>query len=94
MIIEDERTSVYPKMQPALDPRLSELIGFAEACRATGFSYWTFHNAYRAGRITGIEVPGGAIGLLREDVHRFTVEHRARLEKRKKQKRERAKDAR
>lgn len=93
-IANEDQRNLNPDTKPALDPHLSELIGFAEACRATGFSYWTFHNAYRAGRITGVEVPGGAIGLLREDVQRFTLEHRARLDERKNQKRERAKDAR
>lgn len=66
-----------------LDPRVSELIGFAEAARRSGFSYWTYHNARRAGRIRGVEVPGGAIGLLRTDVAAFELEHRQRLADRK-----------
>lgn len=62
-----------------LDPRVSELIGFADATRRSGFSYWTYHNAYRAGRLRGVTVPGGAVGLLREDVDAFDREHRERL---------------
>jgi len=67
-----------------LDPRVSELIGFADAARRSGFSYWTYHNARRRGRIRGVELPGGAIGLLRSDVASFDAEHRKRLAERQK----------
>jgi len=76
-----------PRNAENIDPRVSELIGFADAARRSGFSYWTYHNARRAGHIRGIEVPGGAIGLLRSDVAAFDAEHRRRLDERK-QKRE------
>lgn len=69
--------------QQEIDPRVSELIGFADACRQSGLSYWTFHNAYRRGDVRGIEVPGGAIGLLRDDVDTFVIEHRERLRQRR-----------
>lgn len=72
----------------SLNPRVSELIGFADAVRRTGFSYWTFHNAYRAGRIRGVEVPGGAVGLLRVDVNTFTDFHRERLRERREAKKD------
>ena len=81
----DSLLATYPE-----DPRLSELIGFSDACRETGLSYWTFHNAYRSKRIHGFEVPGGAIGLLRTDVDRFVEEHRVRLRERSARKRDAA----
>lgn len=75
---------------PEFDPRISELIGFADAARRSGFSYWTYHNARRAGHIRSIEVPGGAIGLLRIDVDTFDQQHRARLRERAKRKTEKS----
>lgn len=62
-----------------MDPRVSQLIGFAHAVQATGLSYWTFHGAYRRGEVRGVTVPGGAIGLLRSDVHTFAARHRRKL---------------
>lgn len=63
------------------DPRLSQLVGFADLARETGLSYWTFHNAYRRGEISGWHVPGGAVGIYRPDAERFTRHHRQRLKK-------------
>jgi hypothetical protein len=65
-----------------LDPRLSELVGFADVARTTGLSYWSFHNAYRRGAIRGVPVPGGAIGLLRKDVTAFLRDRRNRQQQR------------
>lgn len=81
----DSPSAQIPSLTPAedLDPRLSELIGFADASRASRLSYWTFHNAYRRGEIRGVYVPGGAVGLLRVDVQRFIRLHRQRLRDRK-----------
>ena len=69
--------------QHEIDPRVSELIGFADACRQSGLSYWSYHNAYRRGEIRGVTVPGGAIGLLRDDVDTFVIEYRERLRQRR-----------
>lgn len=69
--------------QQEIDPRVSELIGFADACRQSGLSFWTLHNAYRRGEIRGVRVPGGAVGLLRDDVDTFVIEYRERLKQRR-----------
>jgi len=61
------------------DPRLSQLVGFSDLARETGLSYWTFHNAYRRGEISGWHVPGGAVGLYRPEAESFTARHRKRL---------------
>lgn len=72
-----DRPPATPVTAP-LDPRLSDLVGFADIARETGLSYWTWHNAYRRGAIRGVPVPGGAIGLLRVDVTAFLDARRNR----------------
>jgi hypothetical protein len=67
------------KPEAPQDPRLSEIVGFADVVRSSGYSLWTLHHAYRRGDITGYPVPGGAVGLYRPHVERFVAAHRRKL---------------